>query len=107
MFKKTLSLTNYFFTSISGREAKIRFTKGIKNNQPEKPVFLTLLYPTENIIKTSITRYMDSRYLSFGNSFEIKKATINVTNKLMIKKYQNSFKVASFLKLKMFLNAKK
>ena len=55
----------------------------------------------------SITRYMDSKYLSFGNSFEIKKATINVTNKLMIKKYQNSFIVASFLKLKMFLNAKK
>lgn len=86
----------------------MRFTKGIKNNHPENPVFLTLLYPTEKITKTSITRYIDSnKFLSFGNIFEIKKETIAVTSRLMKKNDQNSLKVASFLKLNIFLSAKK
>jgi hypothetical protein len=34
----------------SGKEARMRFTNGIKNNHPEYPAFFTLLKPIE--IKT-------------------------------------------------------
>ena len=74
----------------------MRLTKGIINNHPLKPAFLSLLNPTENKTKKVMILYIVSIILSFDNIWTI-IVKRDDTIILIVKKDQNSIIVDSLL----------
>lgn len=78
--------------------------KVIKNNQPEIPAFFNLLKPTDTSVKVTITIYVSYKYSEYASykysdceNLLANNLIIILKNQLKIKKFQNSFKVASSL----------
>jgi hypothetical protein len=88
----------------SGKEASTRFTNGIKNNHPEYPAFFNLLKPIEIKTMKETTLYTLGTYSDTEN-FETSTCKSTLTTISTRKKLQNSFILASFLKLKIFVKA--